>query len=288
MANQTLRYGLAVAALSLCAASSHASVITYGDFSSTAGLTLAGNAGTATTSDGHVLRLTPASGSQHGAAYSTSPITLGTNATFSTTFHFRFTQAGGIDPADGITFVLAASPTGLGGSGGGIGYSGVSHSLAIEFDTYNNGYSSNHVGIDTGGSLTDTARSNVYGIGTCVFSGYTQDGCMSNGHLWTATIGYDGSKLTAQLSDPNESSAFTAIDSYSINIASILGTNSAYVGFTSGTGSGYENHDITDWQFANTTQLSPGAHTDAVPAPPTTALMILGVAGLGLARRRSA
>ncbi|MGH9639292.1 MAG: lectin-like domain-containing protein, partial [Bryobacteraceae bacterium] len=56
--------------------------------------------------------------------------TLGASDTFSTWFQFRFTDSGGIDPADGITFVLAASPTGLGGVGGAIGYQGVANSMA--------------------------------------------------------------------------------------------------------------------------------------------------------------
>jgi Bacterial lectin len=82
-------------------------------------------------------------------------------------FQFRFTDPGGIDPADGITFVLAATSTGLGAGGGQIGYGGVPNSVAIEFDTFNtgggDGNSSNHVGIDTNGVLTDTSLTNVYG-----------------------------------------------------------------------------------------------------------------------------
>lgn len=86
----------------------------YPDFSSTAGLTFVGNVSTPTTTlDGTVLRVTPADTSQQGAAYSTTGVTLGASDTFSTTVEFRFTGTGGIDPADGITFVLAANPTNL-------------------------------------------------------------------------------------------------------------------------------------------------------------------------------
>ena len=231
-------------------------------FTSTAGLTLVGNAATASTSDGTVLRLTPATSWQSSAAYSTTPVTLGNNATFNTQFQFRFTSPGGSDPADGITFVLGTSATGLGGAGVGIGYQGVGgNSVAIEFDTYNNGSgdgnSSNHVAIDTGGNLANTNLTNVYGKATCDFSSgnpNTAAGCMSNGDLWTVNINYDGSKLTVTLSDPKEGSSFTAISSYPINLASILGQTTAYVGFTSGTGSGWENHDIVSWIFANTAQ----------------------------------
>jgi Bacterial lectin len=181
-----------------------ANSFTYNGFASTAGLTVVGSAAKTTTSDGTVLRLTTASGGESGAVYSTSAFTLGASDTFSSQFQFRFTNPGGIDPADGITLVLAASPTGLGTAGGGMGYQGVPNGVAIEFDTYNNEFglptdaSSNHVSIDTNGVLTDLDLTNVYGNGSCGFPGgfpaqnpNTVPGCMSNGDLWTANVGYE-------------------------------------------------------------------------------------------------
>jgi hypothetical protein len=285
-------------------AAAHADVVTFNDFSSTAGLTLIGSAATATTGDGAVLRVTPAAGGNSGAAYSTSPITLGASDTFSTTFKFRFTNPGGIDPADGITFVLAANPTGLGGAGVGMGYSGVPKSVAIEFDTYNNtgyglgdddGNSSNHVSIDTGGNLDNANLVNVYGNQSCGFptgspaqTNYARAGCMSNGDVWTATIGYDGSKLSLTLQDGSmaEDVIYTGVP---LDIASQLGTDQAFVGFTSGTGAGWENHDILSWEFANTTELSPPP-VSGVPEPSEAAMMLLSgglLAALARARRRS-
>jgi uncharacterized protein (TIGR03437 family) len=85
------------------------------------------------------------------------------------------------------------------------------------------------------------------------------------GDLWTANISYNGSNLTVIVTDPAEASSFTAINNYPINLASLLGQNTAYVGFTAGTGGGWENHDIVNWTFANTVQgictysLSPGS-----------------------------
>jgi len=276
-------------------------LFTFNNFASTAGLTLVGSAATTSTGDGTVLRLTPATGDQSGAAYSTTPVTLGNNATFSTHFQFRFTSPGGWDPADGITFVLATSSTGLGASGGGMGYSGVGgKSVAIEFDTYNNtgfglgnddGNSSNHVSIDTNGNLTNTDLTNVYNQQSCGLSSgtpaqnsYAVPGCMSNGDLWTATINYDGASLTVIVTDPAEGSSFTAINGYAINLASLLGQGTAFVGFTAGTGAGWENHDIVNWTFANAAQsictysLSPAS---AAPGAASATGAVTVTAGAG-------
>ena len=299
-----LLIGLA-ACSTLGAGAARADSFTFGGFSNTAGLNLVGNAATTNTTDGTVLRIVPSLGSQAGAAYSTAPVTLGTNDTFSTAFSFRFTSPSGADPADGITFVLAANPTGLGSAGNGMGYAGVGSSVAIEFDTYNNGLpgaslgyfpaepnSSNHVAIDENGVLNNIASANVYGNASCGFTdgtpsqnSYATPGCMSNGDLWTANISYDGALLNVTVSDPAEATSFSAISNYAINIGSFVGSNLAYVGFTGSTGSGSENEDITAWQFANTATL-PTPPPSTVPEPASLALLGVLTASFCLTRTR--
>ena len=102
---------------------------------------------------------------------------------------------------------------------------------------------------------------------------------MSNGDVWIASISYDGTNLNAAVQD-GANPAQTVISNYAIDMTGALGTNQAYVGFTSGTGGGFENHDILSWQFANTTQLA------NVPEPATVASLAIAMAGLGLLRPR--
>ena len=122
-----------------------------------------------------------------------------------------------------------------------MGYQGVSgNSVAIEFDTFNNagyagvinndGNSSNHVSIDTNGNLMNTGLTNVYGNGSCGFaSGDSGPESQYGGRVHVERRFVDrqhqlwsGANLTVILSDPAESSTFTAIGSYPINLASLL------------------------------------------------------------------
>ena len=270
----------AALAAACCAASSQAAVISYGDFSSTAGLTVVGSAGAVNTADGTVMRLTPDQGSRSGAFYSTNSLQLGSNATFSTSFQFRMTHSGGI-PADGLAFVLAASPTGLGSSGQGMGYQGVNNSFAIEFDTYDNGYydsySNNHVAVSANGSFVTSTPVFPYGQSYCY--GNTT-GCMANGDLWTVTVGYDGAQLSVSLLDAASGITFAALQDYQVDIAAILGTNQAYAGFTAATGALSENHDIIKWTFADTAVVP-----SDVPEPGTAWIVGLGLAAMAARKR---
>ena len=278
------RLAFAIGLLAVSVSSAEATSFTYSDFTSTAGLTLVGSANNSSVPG--ELQLTPAATGQAGAAYSTSAFTLGAGDTFSTQFQFQLTRAGGIDPADGIVFVVAASTTGLGTGGGGMGYGGVNHSIGVELDTFNNGgndlSSSNHAAIDINGhifdgtSSSDQAGVNVYGIQNCTFSGssYLNAGCMANGHIWTALITYDGTNLNLVLNDPAEGFSFNAITNYAIDLSSILGTSDAFVGFTAGTGAGFERQDILNWTFANTATLP----SSDVPEPCSLLLLGSGIA----------
>lgn len=80
------------------------------------------------------------------------------------------------------------------------------------------------------------------------------NGCMSDGDLWTALITYDGTYLNLALTDGSDVTE-NPISNYAIDVGSYLGTSTAYVGFTGAAGEGFENEDILNWEFSNTSTL---------------------------------
>lgn len=258
-----------------------ATTIIYTDFSSTAGLQLNGNAATAT--DGSlrdVLRVTPSTYGQSGSAFSTSAVTLGTDVSFSTKFSFNFNQPlnGG---ADGLVFVLQTVSNTSGGAGGGIGYAGLTNSVGVEFDNWNNGgidgNSDNHVGIDLSGNVSSVAINTslpvILDSGTDLFS-------------W---IDYNGvtDLLEVRLSSVN-SRPVSSLLSYTVDLAAILGTPNAFVGFTSGTGAAGANHDVISWEFRDTFAPVdvPPRDSNNVPEPMTLLLIGAGFAGMAATLRQ--
>ncbi|MBP8295645.1 MAG: hypothetical protein KAX84_06025 [Burkholderiales bacterium] len=274
----------ALAVSVLWIAQSHAATIfNFADFSNCASLQVNGDAACT----GGVLRVTPALFDQSGSAFSTALIPLGAGAQFSTSFSFRMTGNDGDDNdgagADGIVFAVQPVASTVGGSGGGIGYDGIPTSLGVEFDTWNNGPGfgdpdGNHVGIDLNGSIVSVQTVSI-------------PTRMNDGNVWYAWVDYDGSTLEVRLAQANIRPLSPTL-SYAVDLASILGTTQAYVGFTSGTGSAWENHDILTWRFDDTFAPIGVAQTVNVPALSGGALLLVALlaamAGAYAIRRRRA
>ncbi len=269
----------AAIALTLLSAGSQALTVSYGDFSDLSDFQLNGSTAAITnpTAD-NSLRLTN-NLNQSGSAFLTDAISLNNQASFSARFDFRISNPMGISDgdgqgADGIVFVVQTVSNTAGGAGGGIGYSGLADSVGIEFDTWNNGgwddNDGNHVGINLEGNINSTVQTSV-------------SPRMNNGDIWTAWVDYDGvtDLLEVRLSDSGLRSAL-ALLSLTVDLETVLGSPDAFVGFTSGTGSGGGFHDIMNFEFRD--DFNPISVSE--PAP--FALLGLGLLGFLAGRRPKA
>jgi hypothetical protein len=286
------RFVTSVCATALLASPSFAltQTIQYSDFADLSAFTLNGSATALNAGGGvlfggqKVLRLTDSNPNESGSAFLTNPIPLadagGFRASFSTAFQFQITNPGGISDndgpgADGLCFVVQTVANNVGATGGGIGYQGIPNSLGIEFDTYDNGVgvgdpNGNHLGIDLNGSVNSAATALI-------------DKRMNDGDLWNAWVDYNGATHDLEVrltTDTTRPSAPTL--AYNTDLTAVLAQENAFIGFTSGTGSAWGQHDIRSWTFTNT--YNPIGTT--VPEPGSLALLIGAIPTLIAVRRR--
>ena len=206
----------------------------YGSGFTSAGLTLNGSA----TINGTRLRLTDGGAGEAGSAFFSTPVNV---TTFTNVFTFQDTNAS----ADGLCFVIEASgPTALGAGGGALGYAGTTgplsrNSLCVDFDLYNNVTFSE---ISNTGLFTDGA-SPANGAGSAAGSLSFQ-----SGDVMSVQMSYDGTTLAMQITDTVTDATYDT--SFTVNIPSLVGGSTAYVGFTGGTGGLTAIQDILTWTYS--------------------------------------
>ena len=209
--------------------------ISFANFSSTTGLQLNGYGSSATTS-GNSLLLTDATGEAR-SALSTTKVPVNTF-----TAHFTYNAASNSNQADGFTFVIDnGSDTDLGGQGQYFGYSNGTfsgNSVALAFDLYNQGNGGTYFGSGTGGTQiganTDASPMDLH-----------------NGDNYNFTVTYDGTNLTVTGVDAtNSADSFT--NTQAINLTSVLGGSTAFVGFTGATGFQTSTQTISAFDFTGT------------------------------------
>lgn len=210
-------------------------------FSSTAGLTLNGSA---VADNDTRLQLTNGSLSQAGSVFWSAPINV---QAFTTNFEFQLSNAQG----NGFTFTIQnMGPTALGGDSAGLGYQNIQSSVAVKFNFYNyENEGSDSTGVYTDGEppLLPTVDISPSGIQ------------LGSGDSIQAKITYDGTTLTLSLLDLVTNDTFTM--SQAINIPQVVGGNTAYVGFTGGTGGLSASQKIISWIY--TTQAMPPSFAPA-------------------------
>jgi hypothetical protein len=268
--------------------------ITFNDFSAPTGLTVNGNAAAPVTNTGgmKVLRLTPNAEFQSGSAwFNTAQPVAGT---FSTTFTFQLNSPGGIGPADGFAFVIqnssataATALAALGPDGCGIGFggnpncqgsgTGITNSLAVEFDTYQNADdpNNNHVSIQsclTAANTTDSGNCRI--ADNPNLSGLPVPVLLSDGNTHTVSISFTPPGACSNTACPgllhvllDTNDLFPGGVPFDIASIGLTSTGTAFAGFTAATGGGDENQDILNWTFTPQQQsggLVAGAQTATV------------------------
>jgi hypothetical protein len=192
--------------------------------------------------NGTRLQLTDGLTNQTGTAWFNTAVNI---QSFTNNFTFQLSNAN----ADGITFTIQnAGLAALGPAGGGLGYGpdtaggtpGIAKSIAVKFDLFANaGEGVNSTGLYIHGA-SPTLPATAFGGGVNLHSG----------DILHVVMNYNGTTLTMTITDTtNASQAFTT--SWPIDIPGAVGGNTAYVGFTAGTGGLTAKQEIVTWTYSS-------------------------------------
>ena len=153
---------------------------------------------------------------------------------FQASFIYQATGGNDFALADGTTFVLQNQGlTALGGSGSGLGYSGIAPSASVQFDLFFN----SGTGFNTNGNTGNYTSTSPVNLNSMDPIG--------------VLLSYNGTThvLTENLTDLSTSATYST--SYTSDLASVLGGGTALVGFTGGTGAGTSTQTVSDFLFVN-------------------------------------
>ena len=213
----------------------------------------------------------------NGALALTDNVNLERRSAFDTTrqditrfeVHFQYQAtpyAGAAGFGDGATFTIENDPTGakaVGNSGSGLGYEGITSSVAVELNVFS---VFNGAGTFLG----------INGTTGATQGGYLPTGVVSllAGDPIGVDLFYNGTTLRETLTDLTTAASFQI--SYTVNIPAIVGGTTAYIGFTGGTGLATANQTIGNFAMV-------------VPEPASLSLLTcigLMIAGAAGARAR--
>jgi hypothetical protein len=196
---------------------------------------------------GNVLTLTDGAGSETRSLFFSSPQYIGA-------FKAAFTyQAGGVKGADGAAFCLqndSRGPSALGGGGGSLGVgmaNPIAPSLELELNLYTgNGQNAGYTVLTNG--LTGAAGAN----GNYLAPGNVQ---INSGDPINITVNYANGQMALNFMDAVAHTSFTT----NLNVGDltqVVGTNTAFVGFTGADGGSTSIQTISNFSF---TSIPPAA-----------------------------
>ena len=221
-------------------------------FTSATGFTLSGGA----TVTGGALQVTDGGTFEGRAIWYSTALNI---QKFTTDFTFQMTPAAA-NTADGMTFTIQNQGlTAQGGIGGALGYQDVKPSVAVKFDTYSNsGEGVNSTGFYTNGAAPTVPSTDLTPSGVNLHSG----------HVMHAYLVYDGATLTLTLTDTVTNATFTTAQA--INIPATVLANTAFVGFTGGTGGAVTTQNILSWTFTPNNSTAPPTTTATPTVTPVS------------------
>ena len=208
------------------------------------------------TNNGGTLELTDGNGSEATSWFASNKVSIDA---FTASFDYQATGTGGL--ADGLAFILQDSDTGasaLGGAGSSLGYgpdsghdvAAISPSAAIELNLYEAPGAT-----DQGSHIPGTNFAENGDFGSYYSTGAVD--FWDTGDTVQVVLTYDGSTLTETLTDLVTGATYaTSYDN--INLAQVLGSDTAYVGFSAGTGGGTSVQTVSNFTYF------PGAASDIV------------------------
>ncbi len=207
--------------------------------------------GSATVAAGEITLTTDPGLNQAGTAYATAKQDI---TSFTTSFRYRHT---GTNPADGWTFAIQNDAVNkVGGTAGGNGYSGTSSSVAVSFNINGN---------DSSGAGTNGNRTNLLGYADLALTNILTDADI--------TVNYDGTTLSWTVTNHNDALQ-TQTRMVDVDIETVVGASTAWIGFTGGTGGRDANQVVSDFSYTT-------------PVPEPSGALLLGLTGiLAFARRR--
>ena len=241
--------------LALSTAAALQADVTFANFSSTAGLTLLGDASQA----GNLLRMNDATPNRASAVWYLNQ----QRVDLPWTTDFRFQVSG---PGDGLVFAMqSANAIGIGGPGCELGYHGIPGGLAVEFDTWVdsicgvgaiNDPSSLHVSVHTGGPNPLSAlEQQSIGSTTLIPN-------IAGSLTHDVRIIYIPGQLRVFIDDMT-----TPVLAAAVDIGQLLPLNNgrAHVGFTSSTGTLGQFQDLHSWSFDEDAFTPPGNQSPLAP-----------------------